>query len=286
MAGAPGGQGTPDPPDPDPGWSWSSPPTAVPPDPDPPAAVPPDPDPGWSWSSPPAAVPPTTVPPTAVPPVAVPTAAVPPPHPPTQPNTAGGNVPASPATQTVTGSPQRGSWWHASSGRSQEIVRHGPGVPAVPVTQAEPTAAQVWRTGLPSGDDRRKKPLYRRVVGPAITGILLIASLVVIYTRLQHAPFGVTGVAIAQEVKSGCTVDITARIGTTGGAGTVSYEWMFQPQLETPQPLSQTVVAGQTAVYVTAAVQGQGHGTLTQSGTLQVLGPGRDSASARIVVSC
>ena len=285
MAGSPGGQGTPDPPDADPTWSWSPPPTAVPP------------------SHPPTAVPPTAVPPTAVPPTTVP-----PTHSPTQPSSGSGTAPASPATETVTGSPQpvpwwrEGSepqskspaWWPASSARPAEIVRHGPGVPAaapvsqaVPVSQSGPTAEQVWRTGLPEGSDYRpKKPLYRRVIGPAITAILLIASLVVIYTRLHHPAFGVTGVAITQQVKNGCTTDVTGRIGITGGAGTVSYQWVFQPQLETPQPLSQTVVAGQTSVYVTAAVEGQGHGTQTQTATLEVLGPGRDSASARIVVSC
>ena len=125
------------------------------------------------------------------------------------------------------------------------------------------------------------------MIGPAITVILLVASVVVIFLRLHHPPFGVTGVAITQQVKSGCTVDVTGRIGTTGGAGTVSYEWTFQPQLETPQPLSQSVAAGQTAVYVVAAVEGEGHGTTTQTATLRVLDSGQGrSASAGIVINC
>jgi hypothetical protein len=45
-------------------------------------------------------------------------------------------------------------------------------------------------------------------------------------------------------------------------------------------------VAGQHAVYVTAAVQGQGRGSASQTLTLQVLGPDRGAASAAVVVSC
>ena len=108
----------------------------------------------------------------------------------------------------------------------------------------------------------------------------------VIYLRLHHPPLGVTGVAITQ-VTNGCTVDVTGRISTTGGAGIVSYEWTFQPQLIAPQPMSQTVAAGQSAVYVTATIEGQQHGSLAQTVTLRVLGPGQGrDASARVVISC
>jgi hypothetical protein len=269
MAGSPGDQGAPDPTVPDPAWSWPPPPTAVPP----------------------TVVPPTTVPPSP------PAAAVTPTHPPTQPSPPGGQAAAFTATETVSGSPQDGSRWEnkaqpaawrqASSGRPQEIVRHGPGVPAIaPDSQAGPAAEEVWRTGLPGESPRRQKSLYRRAAGPVLTVILLVAAIVVIYVRLHQAPFGVTGVAITGQVRSGCAVDVTGRIGTSGGAGTVSYEWTFQPQLETPQPISQSVAAGQSAVYVTAAVEGQGQGTLAQTATLRVLGPGQGSASAHIVISC
>jgi len=168
-----------------------------------------------------------------------------------------------------------------------DIVRHGPGVPAPAGGEAPAarTAEQVWRTGLPATAPRRSRPL-RRLAGPALSVILLIASGVVIFLRLHHGPFGVTGVAITQQVKNGCTRDVTARIGTSGGAGIVSYQWVFDPQLTAPRPLSQSVAAGQSAVYVTAAIQGQGHGTMAQTITLQVLGPGHGSASAHVVVSC
>ena len=108
----------------------------------------------------------------------------------------------------------------------------------------------------------------------------------VIYLRLHHGPFGVTGVTITEQVKKGCTENVTGRVGTTGAAGTVSYQWVFVPQLTAPRPLSQSVATGQTALYVTAAVEGQGHGSLTQTVTLQVLGPGHGSASAHVVLSC
>jgi hypothetical protein len=201
-------------------------------------------------------------------------------HPPafaqTQTQTAAGSQPGEPAR------PEPLAPWPAVSARPLEIVRHGPGVPAtVPGHPAEPTAEEVWRSGVP----RRKRPLRRRV-GPVLTVAAFIASIVVIYVRVHHPAFGVTGVAITSQVHSGCTADVTGRISTTGGAGTVSYEWTFQPQAEAPQPLRQSVAAGQTAVYVTAAVEGQGHGTLTQTATLRTLGHGQASASARVVISC
>lgn len=192
-------------------------------------------------------------------------------------------------------------WGSRSLGDAQRVVRYGPGVPAlathpaanvpgaaavpaVPAAPAAPTAEEVWRHGLPGSGPRRPRPL-RRLVGPGLTVVLLIASAVVIFLRLHHPAFGVNGVAITQ-VTGGCTVDVTGRISTTGGAGVVSYEWTFQPQRETPQPQSQTVTAGQTSVYVTAAVEGQGQGTLAQTATLRVLGSGQGSASAHIVISC
>jgi hypothetical protein len=166
------------------------------------------------------------------------------------------------------------------------MVRHGPGVPATtPADRTGPTAETVWRTGLPGGKSRRKG-WKRRLVGPAITVVLLLASIVVIYSRLHHAPFGVTGVVITGQVRHGCTMDVTGRVSTSGAAGTLSYEWTFQPQAEQPQAESQAVAAGQTSVYLTAEVEGQGSGTLTQAATLRVLAPGQGSATAHVVLSC
>jgi hypothetical protein len=127
----------------------------------------------------------------------------------------------------------------------------------------------------------------RQTLSMGISVALLAASGVVIFLRLYHGPFGVTGVAVTQQAKVGCTVDVTGRIDTNGAAGTVSYQWVFQPQFAVPHPLSQSVSAGQSAVYVTAAVEGHGHGTLAQTVTLQVLGPGPElAAHARVVVNC
>src|ERR1700733_11942602 len=167
----------------------------------------------------------------------------------------------------------------------QQVVRHGPGVPAPgPAGQAAPTAEQVWRTALPN--ERRRPRRLRRLAGPALSIALLAASGVVIYLRLHHGPFGVTGVAITAQARNGCTEDVTGRVDTTGAAGTISYQWVFEPRLTAPQPLSQSVAAGQAALYVTAAVEGQGHGRLIQTVTLQVLGPGQGSASAHVVLNC
>jgi hypothetical protein len=170
-------------------------------------------------------------------------------------------------------------------GDPQQVIRHGPGVPAPwHAGQAAPTAEQVWRTALPN-EPRRPRRL-RRLAGPALSIALLVASGAVIYLRLHHGPFGVTGVAITAQARNGCTEDVTARVDTTGAAGTISYQWVFEPRLTAPQPLSQPIATGQTALYVTAAVEGQGHGSLTQTVTLQVLGPGQGSASAHVVLSC
>ncbi len=59
-------------------------------------------------------------------------------------------------------------------------------------------------------------------------------------------------------------MNVTGRIATNGGAGTVSYQWVFQPAPRPPQPLSADGVAGQHAVFVTVAVEGQGHGSAAQ----------------------
>jgi hypothetical protein len=79
---------------------------------------------------------------------------------------------------------------------------------------------------------------------------------------------------------------VTGEIATNGSAGTVSYQWVFQPQTQAPQPLSQTVVTGQHAVYVTVAVEGQGHGSASRNVTLDVLGPDTGSASTHVTISC
>ena len=116
--------------------------------------------------------------------------------------------------------------------------------------------------------------------------ILLAASGVVLYLHFHHAPFRVTSVEISQQTKNGCVDDVTGRITTNGAAGTVSYQWVFRPSRQAPQPLSQSVVSGQHALYVTAAVEGQGHGSASQTATLQVLGPDQGTASTAVIVRC
>jgi len=168
---------------------------------------------------------------------------------------------------------------------AQQVIRHGPGVPTgLAAVLAAPTAEQVWQAGAPPAEPRGRRA--RLIASTAASIALLVASGVVIFLRLHHGPFGVTGVAITGQVRSGCTVDVTGRISTTGTAGTVSYQWIFSSQQVAPQPMSQSAAAGQQAVYVTAAIQGQGHGSVTQRVTLQVLGPWRGTASVPVTVSC
>jgi hypothetical protein len=154
-----------------------------------------------------------------------------------------------------------------------------------PANQARLQAERRWRTGrLPKPPRRRGR--LRRLLGSAITVILLAGAGVVLYLRFHPAPFHVTGVAISQQAKNGCGVDVIGRITTNGAAGTVSYQWVYRPERQPPHPVSEPVAAGQNAVYVTVTVTGQGHGSASQAVTLQVLGPDTGSASTTVVVSC
>jgi hypothetical protein len=168
---------------------------------------------------------------------------------------------------------------------ASERMRYGPGVPATPPTSAAHTAERIWRTGHAYEPPRRPRR-WRGLTGSALTVILLAASAVVLYMRFHHAPFHVTGVAITQRTQSGCGVNVTGQISTNGAAGTVSYQWLFRPDKQAPQPLSQSVVAGGNAVYVTVAVQGSGRGSASRTVTLQVLGPDRRSASTSVILRC
>jgi hypothetical protein len=125
------------------------------------------------------------------------------------------------------------------------------------------------------------------MLGLALTVILLIAAGIVLWLRFfDHPSFRVTDVKITGQTRAGCTVDVTGEISTNGSAGTVSYQWVFQPQTQAAQPLNQTVVTGQHAVYVTVAVEGQGHGSASQKVTLDVLGPETGSDSTNVTISC
>lgn len=170
-----------------------------------------------------------------------------------------------------------------------EIVRLGPGVPVSSppgqTGQTGQTAEQVWRAGQLPGPPRGRRRL-RRLASGALTVALLVAAGVVLFLRFHHVPLQVTGAAITGQVAHGCEVDVTGRIATNGSAGTVSYQWLYQPQSQAPQPMSQSVVAGQDAVYVTVTLEGQGHGIAAQAVTLQVLGPGTGTATAHVTVSC
>ena len=166
------------------------------------------------------------------------------------------------------------------------MLRYGPGVPA---SQAGVAAESVWRTGHRPGPPSRQGRLRRarRVLGSALTVILLVVAGIVVWLRFfDHPAFHVTEASIIQQTKTSCGVNVTGKIVTNGSAGTVSYQWVFQPQTQAPQPLSQSVTAGQHDVVVTVAVQGQGHGTATQKVTLDVLGPDTGTASADVTISC
>jgi hypothetical protein len=174
---------------------------------------------------------------------------------------------------------------------SADLYRRGPGVPAAVPGRGQPvlTAEEVWRGQLPPGQSPRPghgsgRRRWRRRAGSALTVALLIAVAAVLFLRLHHAALRVTGVAITSQTKDGCSVNVTGRISTTGGNGTVSYQWVLTPESGAPHPLSQTVTAGQSTIYVTAAIQGTGQ--LSRQVTLQVLGPGQGSATAHVDTGC
>jgi hypothetical protein len=209
-----------------------------------------------------------------------------PPYPPTSagaPYPPAGAGPFYQSTEIAAPYPPTGS---APAAPSSDVMRYGPGVPAVPPSQAGQAAESTWRTGrLPEAS--RRPARLRRLLGSALTVILLAASGVVLYLRFHHAPFHVTGAAIQEQTKVGCAVDVTGQITTNGAAGTVSYQWVFRPQLQAPQPVSQSVTAGQHALYVTVAVEGQGHGSASQTVTLQVLGPDTEASKPTpVVITC
>jgi len=95
----------------------------------------------------------------------------------------------------------------------------------------------------------------------------------------------VTGVAVSQQTRTGGEVNVTGRISTNGSAGTISYQWLFRPGQQAPQPLSQPVAAGQKTVHVTVAIKGTGHGSPSQAVTLQVLGPDPMTATTAVAAS-
>ena len=119
-----------------------------------------------------------------------------------------------------------------------------------------------------------------------LTVILLAAAGVLLFLRFHHSPFHVTGAPTLSTAQNGCTVNVTGQIPTNGSSGTISYQWVFTPQQGAPQPLSQSVVSGQHDVFVTVAVQGQGHGTASEKVTLQILGRNQESVSTVVKVSC
>src|ERR1700722_1072241 len=140
--------------------------------------------------------------------------------------------------------------------------------------------------GAPPQSQGRLRQM-RRVLGSALTVILLVAAGVVVWLRFfHHSPFHVTKVSITQETKTACGENVTGEIATNGSAGTVSYQWVFKPQTQAPQPLSQSITAGQHDVFVTVSVQGQGHGAAVQKVTLDVLGPDPGTDSTDVTINC
>ena len=173
----------------------------------------------------------------------------------------------------------------AQAGPAPEFTRYGPGVPAASPPDAAHTAERIWRSSRTDQPPRRPRR-WRGLARSALTVILLAASGVVLFLRFHHTPFHVTGVAITRQTQSRCGVRLTGQIRTNGAAGTVSYQWLFQPGQQTPQPLSQSVSAGRNTVNVTVALQGSGRGSASRTVTLQVLNPDSQAKSISVILRC
>lgn len=168
---------------------------------------------------------------------------------------------------------------------SAKIVRSGPGVPAPAAGDKASRAEQIWRGALPAGQARRGQ--LRRLLGAALTVVLLAACGVVIYLRFHHpAPVRVTSVTIAYRTRIACGVDVSGRIKTNGAAGRVSYQWLVQPGRRQPRPKTVAVSSGQRVAQVTLILPLTGHGRASELVTLQVLAPDVEAVSANVAVSC
>jgi hypothetical protein len=166
-----------------------------------------------------------------------------------------------------------------------EVVRSGPGVPAPEAGDKASRAEQIWRGGLTPGPARRLK--LRRLLGSALTVVLLAASGVVLYLRFHHTPpVQVTSVTIARRTTIACGVDVSGRIDTNGSAGTVSYQWLVQPGRRQPRPKTVAVTSGQHVAQVTLILPLTGHGRASELVTLQVLAPDPKAVSATVAVRC
>jgi hypothetical protein len=157
------------------------------------------------------------------------------------------------------------------AGRAQTAERPGR-------RATQPQALRQETSGQPPHHDHLRRLGWVWAAG----GLIAFSLAVVVFATPLH----VTGVAITQQTKNGCTVDVTGRISTNGASGTVFYQWVFTPSGAPAQPLRQSSVIGQNAVYVTVAVEGQGSGTASQTVTLEVLHPDPGSASTTVVLSC
>jgi hypothetical protein len=209
-----------------------------------------------------------------------------PPHQPTRPASShlwADQVPPHPPTRAVPSHPPADAVPHQPPA---EVVRHGPGVPpTAPAGQAGLTAERVWRTSQTATPPRTPRRLHR-LLGSALTVILLAASGVVLYLRFHHPPFHVTGVAIVRHTHTACGVRVIGRISTNGAAGTVAYEWVITPGRQPPQRKNWSAIAGQHAAKVTADFGLSGQGRASETFTLQVLGPDPRTASTTVVIRC
>jgi hypothetical protein len=164
-------------------------------------------------------------------------------------------------------------------------VRSGPGVPAPAAADKASRAEHIWRGGLPPGPAPRRT--LRRLLGSALTVVLLAASGVVLYLRFHHTPpVQVTSVTIAHRTSIACGVDLSGRIDTNGAAGTVSYQWLVQPGRRQPSPKTVAVISGQHVAQVTLILPLTGHGRASELVTLQVLAPDPKAVSANVAVKC
>jgi hypothetical protein len=164
------------------------------------------------------------------------------------------------------------------------IVRYGPGVPVdLSVGQGGRTVEHIWRGGKPPAPTRSR---LRRIGGWALSAVLIATSGILLFLRYYSPPLHVTAVTVTTHDATGCQVDLTAHVTTNGGAGAITYQWLFEPDEQPATTLRQSVSRGQHAADLTMTVDSGGHGTVSQTAILQILSPNRRTASIPVALTC
>ncbi|GAA4975908.1 hypothetical protein [Actinoplanes utahensis] len=167
----------------------------------------------------------------------------------------------------------------ATTVRTQQEVRFGPGVPVAP------PAAPTWSTPTPA-----RRPLWRRVTS-LVSGLLTLALVGVVGFILWQrlSPLEVEGVTIAVPRPAGdrcdVSVDVVATVRTNGRSGAIRYQWLRSDALPSAV-LTERVPRGQNTATLTLNWSFNGVGTATETATVNIVEPSAIQAGTEVVYRC